>query len=833
MNRHAVALAAVLLVATVAMPVPARAADPAPPKECGPARLADPERGQDGSVPQLRPHADGRYTPILLVHGWNGSPDTWSQPISYSTLPNKPSVNHSMLGNLQSLAGAAVYTVDYHDVAHRWFALPGAGGERFVAAENCIAGQEAFRGHKTIVVAHSMGGLITRWSVSDAAPDGAARRDRIGLVVTLGTPYEGSWLAELGTLLLDTAKTVTSRLDKRLAALYEVIHLLIVQCEGIDLPSCRQLSFVADLMATVRAFVPGSPELRALSGWPAGIRVHTLTSRTILEDPGGLFVLPSAGELDLGDVVVGTESATAGDFPERVGECRLTMSGLRAWVNDRLVGAGRLAAIDAPSHAFVGLFADCHHFHEARIIQLTNEALGIIADELAVQGPLYAYRTGGEIGIVSMDRVAHRATGSFGSPQFTDDSRYLFAVERAGKSNARIVTIAVGDGRRTDLPCGGCSSAVPAGGDRVAWLDRSGKLLRSAASGGPPAPPVTLRLPETAVFTEHRKLGATDSTVELHAGVGGQFLISRGYHTASDTTETFLAGADGLAKALGDSGIVSASAAAPGGTKLAYVRGYQYEAGSADLDVAIVDAATGTRKVVDSQQLATGIYHAGPVPAGDVIIVHDVWWGHDGKLYATIGSQTFLPWIQDMQTILPKSLWRLDGERWVSVDGGPLIAVRQLTRSTKAVVTADGTLYTEVDGKGTKITTGVTSIAVPPRSGDPQAVPSGKPVTMPKTPCLSKADFESTASRLGSSIFEGSAVTITADRAGVTCQGGWAAAWTSIRYSSGFSRDSYVILQYAKNAWTWGADSYWQQLGAPAELCTRIPPDIKPAVHCG
>ncbi|MEU2613980.1 hypothetical protein ABZ570_20705 [Micromonospora sp. NPDC007271] len=835
MSRPAAASAALLLVAALAAPPAAHAAaDAAPPRECGTARLADPERGRDGSIPGLRPHADGRFTPVLLVHGWNGSPETWSQPITYSTLPNKPSVNHSLLGNLQGLAGAAVYTLDYHDVAHRWFALPGAGGELFVEAENCLAGQEAFQGHKTIVIAHSMGGLVTRWAVSDAAPDGAQRRGRIGLVVTLGTPYEGSWLAELGTSLLDTATDIGALRDKRVAALLEVIHLLLVQCEGVDLPGCRELTKLADQLATVRAFVPGSPELAALSGWPAGMRVHTLTSRTVLEDAaGGLFALRSPGELDLGDVVVGTDSATAGDFPERIGECRLTMSLLRNWVNDRLVDTGRLAKIDAPSHMFLGLFADCFHVNEARIIQLTNEALGIVADELAAQGPLYAYRAVGELGIVRMDRVAHRVRGTFVDAQFTDDGRYLAAVERAGRPNARVVTISVADGHRADLPCGGCTSVAPAGQDRVAWLDRAGKLVQANAAGGPGSAPVALRLPKTAEFTEHQRQGITASTVRIHAGVHGRFLVSRQYHEATDTTETFLVDADGSAEALDDNGFVGATAVTPGGTKLAYARGYQYEAASADIDVAVVDPDKATRTVVDSQQLAAGIYHAGYGPAGEVVAVHDLWWGYDGKLYATIGSQSFLPWTQDMETVIPKSLWRLDGQRWVSVDAGPLLAVRQLTRSTKAVVTADGTLYTETDGRGVKVATKVEAILVPPRAGDPQAAPSGKKLTRPKEPCLSKADFNRTASRLGSGIFEGSKVTVTADRAGVTCQGGWAGAWTTIAYgSTGVGRESYVILRYGNGRWSWGVDTYWQQLGEPTEMCQQIPPKLKPTVHC-
>ncbi|UWZ39524.1 hypothetical protein Drose_15575 [Dactylosporangium roseum] len=444
---------------------------------------------------------------------------------------------------------------------------------------------------------------------------------------------------------------------------------------------------------------------------------------------------------------------------------------------------------------------------------------------------LYAYRATGELGIVVGDQVTHRVAGTFTDPRLTTDGRRLIAVERSGQPTARVVVVDTGDGSRFDLPCGGCDDAVPAGPDGFAWVERTGKLVTVAGGTTSGAAPVVIRLPETAEYTAHHEQGISDSTLRVHAGTGDRFLVSRQYEDAGDTTEIFLVTADGSAKALDDEGTIGATAVAPDGKRLAYVRGYQHEAASANIDVAIVDPMTGTRTaLVDSQQLESGIFHAGYGPAGEAITVSDLWWGRDGNLYATIESASFLPWAQDMQTIFAKSLWRLDKERWVSVDAGPLLAIRQLSRSTKAIVTAGGTLFTEMADKRTQIATSVASIVMPPLPADASASPTGSSIAKRTEPCLSKAEFDATASRLGTAVFEGSAVTVKA--VDVTCQGGWAAGWTTIRYDTGVSRESYVILRYAKDNWIWGADSYWKQLGEPDEMCEQVPPKIKPAVRC-
>jgi pimeloyl-ACP methyl ester carboxylesterase len=307
--RGLVALVVVTLV-LVFSSTPAVTAEVSPPKQCGRATLvtADGATGVGGSP---KPHGDGYYTPVLMVHGWNGHPDMWWSDSDRTAQPGqKVSPGHSVASDVQRLRGAAVYTLDYHAVADRWFTQQGAGGQWFLDAARCLMDDKAFARHKMVVVAHSMGGLITRWAVT------SDERIRAGtsLVLTLGTPYDGSWLATVGLVLLDAAD-VASRLDPRLARLRSAVHLLMLGCQANGkVPGCTELTKFLREIESVRAFAFGSNEYAELKPWPSGIAVKTLTGRVLLENAAAEMFLsvPVPGDVDFGDGVVDVGSATNG-----------------------------------------------------------------------------------------------------------------------------------------------------------------------------------------------------------------------------------------------------------------------------------------------------------------------------------------------------------------------------------------------------------------------------------------------------------------------------------------------------------------------------------------
>src|SRR5690606_4759497 len=129
----------------------------------------------------------------IMVHGWTGRSahnpareGAFSHEIDLSA--NKDAVlsgDRSVIGQIQSLGGTAVYTFDYHDTAARWV-TDASIGQRLSESIDCLAGAH---GQKAIVVAHSMGGLATREALSLMVGNPA---DRVSDVITFGTPNTGS-----------------------------------------------------------------------------------------------------------------------------------------------------------------------------------------------------------------------------------------------------------------------------------------------------------------------------------------------------------------------------------------------------------------------------------------------------------------------------------------------------------------------------------------------------------------------------------------------------------------------------------------------------------------
>lgn len=700
-------LAAALVTGFVAAPPrPASAEDTAPPGTCADSsvRLAEPERGADGSVPKPRPHDDGRYTPILLVHGWTGKPAMWSEPIGLSTLKLEPNVRHSLLGNLQGLRGAAVYTLDYAAVAQKWFLDDGAGAPAFLAAERCLTAHSAFAGHKLVVVAHSMGGLIARWSLTDAAPDAAARRARTGLVVSLGTPYDGSIVAAIGTALADTAVRLGASVDKRFAAFVGVLHSLIALCAGVQIAGCDQLNYAVDWLAAAHAFAPDSPQMRSLAPWPAGSRVETLGNRTVVEDAAGLFFL-GGGDVDAGDVIVPVDSATAGSHPQKVAECRLTASTFRAGWDETMTLLGLTAQIDARTHWLLGLLGTCFHSNEARLIQLTNEVLGAVASELrAYDEPPYAYTTATELVLAHGTTADKRVKGKFGRPAFTDDGRFMFAVNTG---NGTLVAIDTMTGLARTLPCG-CTKAVPYGTSRVAWIQQRSRVMQADLAAEQPAgAPAAVTLPARR---------SPDGSVELLSGVAGHLLVmNAGADTDFVASDVYQVDTAGQVRKVGQLEYVHEPTAAVGATaahgpRAAYADGFVHEACSGRRKVTIIDLDTGAKTVtvppaIDDKTSGSNW-------------IEDLWWGGDDQLYAVV-SPIRCTDTGETVPVAPRGVWRLDGARWVSADAGPLLTTRRLTARVKIVIPggsdASGPLYVETIGApGVKVAGGVTAVAVPP-----------------------------------------------------------------------------------------------------------------------
>jgi pimeloyl-ACP methyl ester carboxylesterase len=132
-------------------------------------------------------------TPILFVHGIFSDPGLWDG------ITKVTGTNQDPLSYIQTALGTGQvkgYTFNWSRFSGfkigskiSWVTdrPPADLGVLLAQAIICVA---THAGHKVILIAHSMGGLLAEYAghVTQAANDIAA-------VFTLGTPYQGSWLA--------------------------------------------------------------------------------------------------------------------------------------------------------------------------------------------------------------------------------------------------------------------------------------------------------------------------------------------------------------------------------------------------------------------------------------------------------------------------------------------------------------------------------------------------------------------------------------------------------------------------------------------------------------
>ncbi len=91
-------------------------------------------------------------------------------------------VTRSLIGQLQTVPGVAPFTFDYHEHSGRWVSDPPSIGPALGDAIDCLFDRSG--SEKVIVVAHSMGGLATRYALGEDRD----RADKVSTVVTFGTP---------------------------------------------------------------------------------------------------------------------------------------------------------------------------------------------------------------------------------------------------------------------------------------------------------------------------------------------------------------------------------------------------------------------------------------------------------------------------------------------------------------------------------------------------------------------------------------------------------------------------------------------------------------------
>lgn len=380
-----------VLVASAVIPLisdaPARADQPrswnCPGVAAAPVLGGDTNHGGSPIVPV--PDGRGKWVPVLFVHGWTGrSTHDQSRSGDFSKRIDLTAVRggdvdvpRSAIGQIQTIPGAATFTFDYHDISGRWVTDDGIGAA-LGSAIDCMYERS---GEKVIVVAHSMGGLATRQALA-LRPE---RADRIGTVVTFGTPNTGSLIARV----LDFAATGAA-LTSREAA---VLRLILAVCgqtsaESLNNNTCANLPNLVQAAdgPAGRALRWQSAELRRLPPIPDSVPVHALYGDIRVQVAAQWFGSPMPFESGVGDFVVTADSAVAGSASAESVQCDYEVVPQQNAADALLTDLVKIRArSETPAPAARIFFDACFHTNLMRSIELTNAATIAVEDDIVAR----------------------------------------------------------------------------------------------------------------------------------------------------------------------------------------------------------------------------------------------------------------------------------------------------------------------------------------------------------------------------------------------------------------------------------------------------------------
>lgn len=227
----------------------------------------------------------GHRTPVLLVHGYDSSASTWSTQTQQYLASNSSTT--------------CVTLFDYGAYSTDWVTNPNIGpalAARILTLAN--ASQRSGGPGKVIIVAHSMGGLATRCAADPVCSGLSGVAGKIRAVVTFDSPSLGTWLKGYGR----------SDLADLVGPFFGAL------CVGTD-NGLSTVKAVCDELrawgtsAAVKAFTPGSAQLRELPAMPTSIPVLALAGSVKVATSFFGHDVTAIG--DVGDLIVSEQSALA------------------------------------------------------------------------------------------------------------------------------------------------------------------------------------------------------------------------------------------------------------------------------------------------------------------------------------------------------------------------------------------------------------------------------------------------------------------------------------------------------------------------------------------
>ena len=334
---------------------------------------------------------------MLVVHGWNGGAahdadrqGAFSHLIDLTANQvGTVSARSSLIGQLQDMAGTAVYTFDYRRYSDRWVTDPHIA-PALASAIDCLY---QATGQKLIVVAHSMGGLAVEATFDRRLPGADKRSSEIAEVITVGTPYKGSLLASIAQDAIPTAAVASltggpaaggAFMTLTTAILAACGRLSTIDAEG----TCAKIGFLSPVTSLYSdaaiALRYDSSQIRALPTIPSSVKVLQLGGINTFDTGASWFqqLLGAAKTVNLGDTIVTQGSSMPNGTQGNSVTCKYTASPVSAAADDigmmfRVVSAVDARHVKVP---FVDASIPCAHGQLTQDIEVTNTVLGEVHD---------------------------------------------------------------------------------------------------------------------------------------------------------------------------------------------------------------------------------------------------------------------------------------------------------------------------------------------------------------------------------------------------------------------------------------------------------------------
>ncbi|MGQ0631860.1 MAG: hypothetical protein ACT4P1_12530 [Sporichthyaceae bacterium] len=351
---------------------------------------------KDDKTPKGKPivqRADRRgvYVPIIMVPDWHGrathdktrTGDFSARLDMGAGGPAPAKERASLIGTLQQVPGAAVYTFDYRGSAGRWVDDPGIG-PALGDAIDCVT---AALGQKAILVTHGTGGVAARYAIGGVVA-GRDRGTSVTTVIGYGSPQGGVQLADL----LNTGVGSTASEPRT------VSRLLLGACAALKpatFPAQSPCEFLPAAAAAFgqpggEAFRDGSPQQNQLRPYPTSVRGHSFAGEVTVKATGlGWFGLRPfrADEVPLGDLVSSAAASTLGASSQLRASCRFTLG---AYGRSTQAAGIRLGddGLPPPALPWVSTPRPCFAASLTRVVQFADRLVEILKTEIRNRQPL-------------------------------------------------------------------------------------------------------------------------------------------------------------------------------------------------------------------------------------------------------------------------------------------------------------------------------------------------------------------------------------------------------------------------------------------------------------